>query len=104
MLRGTTVNAYGDKIDANTAVYEHVPATLLETSKAVQDPSTQTPRTIRQIQCWVPNYLGVTTDDRILDEASGDTFIIYGILIPPSLISLSLPVRLDLKRVTANAG
>lgn len=102
VLRGTSVNQWGDVVDDLTPAFEHVRATLVETSKEIQDPSTQTPRTIREIICWVPEFLGVTTDDRIKDEVSGLTYMIAGIMKPPTIVRMNLPVQLNLKRVSGN--
>jgi hypothetical protein len=104
VYRSTTVNQFGDVIDNNVPFLEHLPATLIETGKSVQDPSTPTPRTIRQIQCWVPEWAGVLNTDRILDERTGDVYIIIGVTKPPTIIGVPVDTRLDLKRVSANSA
>lgn len=104
VFRGTTANQFGDEIDANTPLIEHLPATLIETGKTVQDPSTQSPRTIRQVKCWVPEFAGVVNTDRIMDERTGDVFIIIGVTKPPTTIGAPVDTVLDLKRVTASTA
>jgi hypothetical protein len=104
VLRGTSTNAFGDIVDDNTAVYTNVPATLVETTKTVFDGAEQTPRTIRVAYCLVPSYLNVTTSDRIQDQATGQIYIVFGIQVPPTLVGIPVPTRLDLRRVTATTG
>jgi len=101
VYRSTTQNQFGDVIDDNTPFLEHLPATLIETGKTVQDPSTQSPRTIRQVKCWVPEFAGVVNTDRVKDESTGDIYIIIGITKPPTTIGVPVDTVLDLKRVTA---
>jgi hypothetical protein len=104
ILRGTTTNQFGDEIDDNQPLVQHLPVFLAETGKTVQDPSTPTPRTIRQITCTVPQYVGITNEDRIKDEATGDTYIIIGVTTPPTIIGAPVDLVLDLKRISAQAS
>ena len=48
IYRGTTSNQFGDLVDSNVPYITDLPATLIETGKSVQDPSTPTPRTIQR--------------------------------------------------------
>lgn len=104
VLSGTTQNQFGDTVDANTPVIEHMPVTLIETGHRTQDPSSPTPRTIRQITCHVPQWAGVTTDMRILDETTGDVYIVISVTTPPTLTGAPVDTVLQLKRVTANTA
>lgn len=104
VLRGTTENQFGDTIDDNTPFITGLPATLIETGKQVQDPSTPTPRTIRQIYCSVPQYAGVLNTDRIKDESTGDVYIILSVTTPPTTIGAPVDTVLQLKRVTASSA
>jgi len=104
VLRGTASNAFGDTVDLNEAIVEGLPALLAETGKHVQDPSTSHPRTIREVACHVPQYAGVLNTDRILDESTGNIFMIIGIVTPPTIIGAPVDTVLQLKRVTANTG
>jgi hypothetical protein len=101
VLRGTAVNAWGDTIDDSQILYEHVPAILAETGRTIQDPSSPTPRTIRELICKLPAWTGVLNTDRITDEASGDVFIILGVTSPPTLTGAPADLYLQLKRVSA---
>jgi hypothetical protein len=104
VFHGTTQNQFGDTVDDNQPVMTGLPVLLAETGKTVQDPSSPTPRTIRQITCQVPQYAGITSDYRIKDEATGDTYIIIGITTPPTIIGAPVDVILDLKRISAQTS
>lgn len=103
VLRGTTANWAGDEIDANVPVIEHMPATLIETGHKTQDPSSPTPRTIREITLRLPYWSGVTDKDRILDEKTGDVFMVISVTRPPTIIGAPVDLLISLKRVTANS-
>jgi hypothetical protein len=103
VLRGTTTSALGDVIPTGEAVITGVPAFIGETGRKVQDPSTETPRTIRQVAGQVPGWCGIQNTDQILDERTGDTYIILSVTQPPALFGRREDWNqvLDLKRVTA---
>jgi hypothetical protein len=104
VFRGTTENQFGDTIDAATPLHTGLPVFLAETGRTVQDPSTPTPRTIRQITCQVPQYIGVRNTDRIYDESTGDTYIILSVTTPPTITGAPVDTVLSLKRVTAGGA
>jgi hypothetical protein len=100
LLRGTTADEFGDPVDTCEALYSGVPAVLAETGKTVQDPSTPTPRTIRQVVCKVPYWMAPLNTDRIVDQQTGKTYIIIGVTRPPTLFGAPPDYSLDLKDVT----
>jgi hypothetical protein len=102
LLRGTTTDEWGDTIDAGTPVASAIPAFLAETSHRVQDPTTPMPRVIRQTTARVPYWLGVQNTDQVVDETSGDKYIVLAVTQPPSLFGnpSNWPLVLDLGRVT----
>ncbi len=104
VYRGTAENQFGDQIDADIPVIQGLPVTLIETGKQVQDPSSSTPRTIRQVLCIVPDYAGISNTDRIYDEATGEVYIVIGVTRPPTLIGAPTDITLDLKRVSAQTA
>lgn len=104
VLRGTTSNQFGDVIDASTPVITGLPVTLIETGKSVQDPSTPTPRTIRQIYASVPEWAGITSSDRLMDESTGDVYIIISVTKPPTIIGAPVDTVLTLKRISAQTS
>jgi hypothetical protein len=105
ILSGTAYNAYGDVIDAATEVTSNIPAILIETSKMVQDPVTQTPRTVRSATLKLPYYVDVDDGNQIRDQVTGNVYAIIDITRPPTLTGM--PVAgppdwlLTLRRVTS---
>ena len=104
LLRGTGVNQFGDQVDAATPVITCLPVTLAETGKTVQDPSSATPRTIREVVCLVPQYAGVINTDRILDEGTGQVYIVISVTTPPTIIGAPVDTVLSLKRISAQTA
>jgi hypothetical protein len=104
IYRGSAVNWAGDEVDANVPYISGLPVTLVETGKSVQDPSTPTPRTIRQIYCTVPEWAGILNTDRLRDETTGDVYIIISVTKPPTIIGAPVDTVLGLKRISANAA
>ena len=100
--RGSTTNQFGDSIDANTPIITGLPVTLIETGKTVQDPSTPTPRTVREIRCIVPEWAGVLTTDRIYDERTADTYMVISVTKPPTIIGAPVDTVCQLRRVSAS--
>ncbi len=103
LYSGTTENQFGDVIDSNTPVTEHVPATLVETGHKTQDPSSPTPRTIREITLRLPYWTNATGDMRVLDERTGDVYMIISVTRPPTIIGAPVDLVAQLKRVSANS-
>jgi hypothetical protein len=104
VYRGTSTNWAGDTVDSNVPLISSLPITLIETGKSVQDPSTPTPRTIRQIYANVPEWAGIVDTDRLLDERTGDVYIIISVTKPPTIIGAPVDTVLGLKRISANAA
>jgi len=102
IFSGTTQNQYGDVIDANTPRLQSLPATLVETSRKTQDPSTPTPRTVRDVVLHVPYWAEVTTDDRIMDERTQDIYMVIEVTRPSTIIGAPVDELVKLKRITAN--
>jgi hypothetical protein len=101
IFRGTTTTPLGDIIDSNDPLIEHVPAVLVETGRKTQDPSSSTPRTIRQITCTLPDWAQITNSDRLMDERTGDIYIIIDVTRAPDTFGPPPGILMSLKRVTA---
>lgn len=84
IMRGTTTDAYGSITDVGAPIYTGVPAAVVESSKVVMDPATQTPRTIRTSTCVVPGWTDVLTSDTIQDETTGNYYMINDIAVQPT--------------------
>lgn|SRR5579875_2179773 len=102
ILRGTTVDDLGNEVDLNEPVFQGLPAALMETNQTTQDPTTPTPRTIRSIYLAVPAYVGLQTTDRVLDEWTGDTYMVIEVIKPPTIVGAPVDTRALLKRVTGS--
>jgi hypothetical protein len=85
VMRGTSYNDAGDRLNVGTVLYEHLPAALIETSRGSYDQASQTRRTIRQQMCVVPDWADVNDDDTIMDETTGFFYMVESIEAQPSL-------------------
>jgi hypothetical protein len=83
-MRGTAVNAYGDESDVGTPIKTGVPAAVNESSKQTWDPATQQPRTIRTSIAVVAGWVDVLDSDTIMDEISGNYYMIQDIQVQPT--------------------
>jgi hypothetical protein len=105
ILRGVSYDDYGDLQDDMAAVTPGIPAVLVETSKSVFDPATQTPRTVRSATCRVPGWVSVLNSDQIRDDSTGNVYAIEDITRPATLISSpaggAVDLVLTLRRITA---
>lgn len=122
ILRGTVEDALGDEVDDNGTLDEaivdglsDIPASLIETSKAVYDPASGTRRTVRVIACELPTAVGhpdtgertpvaLWDGDRIKDNVTGRIYAIdESVHIPRSLAGMS-SLTLDLRDTAAVAS
>ena len=99
ILRGTSADAYGDVDDAATVAYADIPAAIVESSKTVIDPASQTPRTIRAVTCVMPGWADVLNTDRIQDQSTGYVYAIESVEAQPSL-GYPADTVLTLRRLT----
>jgi hypothetical protein len=84
IMRGTAANAYGDLTDVGAPIYSGIPAAINESSKTVFDAATQRPQTIRTSTCVVAGWVDVLTSDTLLDEGSGNYYMIEDIQRQPT--------------------
>jgi hypothetical protein len=85
VMRGREANAYGDLTDVGKKLYTGIPAAAVESSKQVWDPATQTPRTVRTSKCVVPDWADILTSDTLMDERTGNYYMIIDIQVQPTL-------------------
>lgn len=98
ILRGETADAYGDVVDATTVASAGIPASIVESSRTVTDPASQTPRTVRAISCVMPGWADVLNTDRLRDSC-GTVYAIISLEAQPSL-GYPADTILALRRVT----
>jgi hypothetical protein len=84
IMRGTAANPYGDESDVGIPLHQHVPAAVNESSKVVFDPATQRPQTIRRSTAMVAGWVDVLSSDTIMDESTGNFYMIQDITLQPT--------------------
>lgn len=100
VLRGVaSVTTYGDPVDDTTPVTTGIPASILERRRSYLPASGSAPETVISYTGRVRSGTDVRVDDRVLDERSGDMYVV------DSVANVANPVmrndtRLDLRRVT----
>jgi hypothetical protein len=99
VLRGTQVDEFGDPADTDTVVVSGVPASLIEQIRTSATPDSATPRVVRYTVGRVGADTDIREDDRVLDEASGEVYIIQAVSRLGNPV-LRADLRLDLKRTT----
>lgn len=103
ILRGTTENAYGDQVDTNTPIAQHIPMSIIEDSHRTFDPVTGTPRVVRTVGGFAPSNTDVTEDDRVLDETHGITYVVQAVTQQRSWSFLP-DLELDLRQINNLPG
>jgi hypothetical protein len=97
IMRGTRANPYGDLSDVGIPLHTGVQAAIAETSQTYFDAATQRNQIIRSIECIVPAWVDVETTDTIMDEATGNYFMIEGIRQQPGIGYYPAPKILTLR-------
>jgi len=99
ILRGSSVDTYGDSTDTNAVVATGIIASIRETSRLVTDPSTQEPRIVRLTQATLPSGTDVRDTDNIRDDTYGVTYQIQSVT-QNRAPGFTPDLELELKRVT----
>ncbi|MGW3821804.1 hypothetical protein ACWEAF_05715 [Streptomyces sp. NPDC005071] len=97
VLRGTGTDAFGDDTDTGTVAASGIAASLVESSRTVQEPVSGTPRIVRTHIGRVPPATDVTETDRIKDETTNEIYIVVSVTRNANPV-IAQPLRLDLKR------
>lgn len=98
VLRGTTVDEFGDVLDADTVVLTGIPASIIEQSRRVHGPKDSEDRIVRVLKCRMPNGTAVLKGDRLRD-ADGTLYLIDS-LYQQANPFWSQDLSLDLSRTT----
>lgn len=99
VLRGTTLDAYGDEADTDTAVATGIIASLVEQTRRVTTRDDPTPRIVRYAVGRVTAGTDITDQDRIRDETTGAVYIVEAVSSMNSA-AVAADLRLDLRRTT----
>lgn len=83
ILTGVTADdGYGDTADNSTVSASGIPASIIEQTRQATGYRDGIPRVIRYVTGRLPAGTAVTEDNRILDENTGQTYIIDSIAKP----------------------
>lgn len=85
VCRGTRANAWGDKTNVGTPLYTGIPAAVVESSKQVFDRAAQRFQTIRTSTCMVPTWADIVDTDTLIDETTGNAYMVESIEQQPTL-------------------
>lgn len=99
ILRGTTVDEYGDPQDVDTVVHTGVPFSIQETEARVYDPATQTSRVVRTPVAACQSDVDLRIGDRVRDDTNGITYIVNDVTQPGG-VGWTSDLDVDLKRIT----
>jgi hypothetical protein len=98
ILRGTTVDAYGDTLDTDTPIATHVPASITFTSTSDTTEETGRQYQVNDADAEVPPGTDIRVGDRLLDENTGLVFVVRGVEPTPNAF-LPLPIGLSVRLV-----
>lgn len=76
ILRGSTINSFGDEVDGSTAVYTGVRGLITQKSKSIYNPDSGRVQTVVYYIGRFPYGTDIVQGDRILDERAGKTFVV----------------------------
>lgn len=76
VLTGTTIDDYGDPVDAATVAAAAVPVSILDQSSRTTRNDTDTPRTITTLKGRAPSGTPVGPGDRLRENATGQLWLV----------------------------
>jgi hypothetical protein len=85
VMRGTNVNEWGDRTNVGIPLYEGIPAGLVESAKQVFDRASQRHQVVRTTTCVVPDWADILSTDTLMDETTGNYYMIESVTMQPSL-------------------
>lgn len=99
ILRGTTLDRYGDEQDTDTIVATGVRASLLEKPVTGTRPASGRKDTPRGYALRVWNGVDIRQDDRVQDERTGYVYVVHTLAPSTNAVGLG-STRAELQRVT----
>lgn len=99
ILRGTSVDEYGDAYDNGTVAASGIPAAVVEESRRTYDRATQTPRTIRAVRGTLGSGVDVREGDQLRDDRTGLIYAVQAVTQPGG-VGMTPDLDVDLIRVT----
>jgi len=98
ILRGSTLNDYGDEIDGTAAVAANVLGSVVERTRTNFDPATSRVSTIRYLVGRFGPETEIRDGDRIRDDITNETFLVTSVARGANLAGKS-DVVVDLTKV-----
>lgn len=99
ILRGVTVDSFGDQADTARVVAKEVTASIIEQGKTVTTAVDGSVRQVRRIIGRLPAGTDIRSTDRIRDERTGRVYLVDSDVEPENAVRRN-DIRLDLRRVT----
>lgn len=79
VLRGSTLNDYGDEVDGTTPALSGIGGSVIERSRKVFNPADGRVSTIRELTGRFPHGTDIQDGDRIKDEKTGEIFVVAAV-------------------------
>lgn len=98
ILRGETLDEYGDPVDSDIPVRGGVPVSLIERDRRVYVAAESRTTIVRQVTGRARPDADIQEQDRLRDERSGSIYLVEAVSRPSSPVGMA-DVRLVLRRV-----
>ncbi len=99
VLRGTTLDEFGDETDNATVAASGIPCSLIEQVRQAHTPESPTPRVVRYTIGRVNPDTDVRETDRVMDERTNRIYIVQAVSQTGGIGTVN-DLRLDLKYTT----
>lgn len=98
ILRGETIDEFGDPIDSDDSVNAGVPISIIEYSRRIFLPAEGRETIVRQMMGRVRPGFDIREGDRLRDDRTGEVYLIEGISNPKLGTGIS-DFRIFLRRI-----
>ena len=99
VLRGTTLDAYGDEVPGTAPVEAGVPMSLIERVRLVRDSASGEYRRVAYVQGRCMAGVDIRDSDRVRDTCTGVIYTVLARRTPGSIVGLA-DLEVDLLRAT----
>lgn len=100
ILRGTTVDAFGDEKDSDEFVVSGIPASIREVRSTIMNFDSGRPQHVKLLIGRLPARTDIQIGDRLQDEVTGQRYIVDAVDLQATSPIASTGKRLELRRVT----
>ena len=98
VLRGSSINEYGDEIDGDAVTSQNIQGSVIEKSRANFDPASSRVSTIRYLVGRFNSNSDIQDGDRIRDEKTLEVFVVNSVSRGSNLVHKS-DVVVDLTKI-----